>query len=59
MEQLLAMTSFDEEGTYPRTRKILSWTFETHIDEPEFEISQGELMKVPKTKGINPLVNSQ
>ncbi|KAH9291754.1 hypothetical protein KI387_043055, partial [Taxus chinensis] len=59
MEKLLAMTSFDEEGAYPQMRKMLSWAFESHIDEPEFEVSQGALMQVPKTKGINPLVNAQ
>ncbi|KAH9296072.1 hypothetical protein KI387_039660, partial [Taxus chinensis] len=44
------MPSFDVEGTYPRTRKMLSWVF---------ELSQGVLMKISETKGINPLVNSQ
>ncbi|KAH9313359.1 hypothetical protein KI387_028394, partial [Taxus chinensis] len=37
MEQILAMTSSDEEGAYPQIRKMLSWPFESDIDEPEFK----------------------
>ncbi|KAH9295867.1 hypothetical protein KI387_039455 [Taxus chinensis] len=53
------MKSFDEEGAYPQMRKMLSWEIESHIDEPEFEVSQGALMKMPESKGDNPLVSAQ
>ncbi|KAH9303290.1 hypothetical protein KI387_014873, partial [Taxus chinensis] len=59
IDQLLAMKSFDEEGAYPQTRKMISWEIESHIDEPEFEVSQGALMKMPESKGDNPLVSAQ
>lgn len=58
-EELLEMSSFNEEGTYPKTRKMLSWVFESHIDEPEFELYQGEIIQVLESKETNPLVNAQ
>ncbi|KAH9306662.1 hypothetical protein KI387_011066 [Taxus chinensis] len=58
-EKILAMTSFDEEGAYPQKRKIISWAFESHIVEPEFEVIQGALMEVLESKQTNLLVNTQ
>lgn len=57
IEKLIAWYSFKEEGTYPRTKKMLSWLFESHIDEPKFELSQGAMMKVSEKKGINLFMN--
>ncbi|KAH9321988.1 hypothetical protein KI387_016627, partial [Taxus chinensis] len=50
MEPLLAMSLFDEEGAYPQKRKMISWAFESHINEPEFKVSQGAIMRVPESK---------
>lgn len=55
--QLLAWSSFEEEGACPQMRKMLSWDFKSHVDEPEFEVSQGVLMNIPENKGVNPLIN--
>ncbi|KAH9287566.1 hypothetical protein KI387_031683, partial [Taxus chinensis] len=58
IERILAMGSF-EEGTYLRMKKTLSWVFESHIDELDFEVCQGMIIIVPESKGDNPLVNAQ
>ncbi|KAH9301187.1 hypothetical protein KI387_012770, partial [Taxus chinensis] len=58
-EMILAMGSFEKEGTYPRMKKMLSWAFESHIDEPDFKVYQGVIITVPESKGANPLVNAQ
>lgn len=57
--RILAMGSFKKEGAYPRMKKMLSWAFESQIDEPYFEVYQGEIITVPESKGANPLVNAQ
>ncbi|KAH9307000.1 hypothetical protein KI387_011404, partial [Taxus chinensis] len=59
MERILAMGSFDKKGTYPKTRNMLSWAFESHIDKPNFKVCRGEIITVPESKGANPLVNAQ
>ncbi|KAH9294689.1 hypothetical protein KI387_038277, partial [Taxus chinensis] len=58
-ERLIAMGLFEKEGTYPGTKKMLSWAFESHVDELDFEVYQKALIMLPESKGDNPLVNSQ
>ncbi|KAH9306893.1 hypothetical protein KI387_011297, partial [Taxus chinensis] len=54
-ERLLAMGSFEKDGVYPKTKKMLSWAFKSHIDEPEFEVYQKVLILLLESKGDNPL----
>lgn len=45
-KELLPMKYFDVEGAYPWTRKMLSWAFESYLDELEFEVRQGVVIKL-------------
>ncbi|KAH9298649.1 hypothetical protein KI387_030331, partial [Taxus chinensis] len=47
------------DDMYPRTKKMLSWAFESHVDEPDFEVFHEALITWPESKGVNPLVNAQ
>ncbi|KAH9308694.1 hypothetical protein KI387_036605 [Taxus chinensis] len=38
---------------------MLSWDFESHIDEVEFEFNVGALLDTSSSKEVNPIVNSQ
>ncbi|KAH9305126.1 hypothetical protein KI387_009530 [Taxus chinensis] len=58
-KELTTMESFDPEGGNLHVRKILSWAFDSHIDEPKFKVNQEEILEISQTKGANPLINSQ
>ncbi|KAH9311543.1 hypothetical protein KI387_026578, partial [Taxus chinensis] len=56
---LTAMESFDPEGGYPCTRKMISWAFNSYLDEPKFEVNEGVILELSETKGVNPIINAQ
>ncbi|KAH9300090.1 hypothetical protein KI387_011673, partial [Taxus chinensis] len=38
---------------------MLSWAFDSHLDEPEFKVNQEAVLTLSKGKGDNPIVNMQ
>ncbi|KAH9314999.1 hypothetical protein KI387_023626, partial [Taxus chinensis] len=38
---------------------MISWDFESHVNDPKFKVNHEVLMNILDTKGVNTLVNAQ